>query len=482
MATKAMLDALVNRYNGILPPTVDFSKEFGVTTTVQGYDSFKDPLTQARYILLADPSIPAPPTPSTNGVAIVLGAGNHSFLGVNDALYQVFVNKQPTLLKMHPIQLPTTPILEELLQPLIANGYLRIVFADIATSQKLIYSSLVSTVHLTGGILTHDAIVWGATAEERSRRQATNDPLLKAHMHSELGAVTPYIICPGLEHDNEWTAERISTHATSTAIALVSNTSCNCLAAKVLLLPTSPLGDAFLAAFESAVAKLSLEPTWYPGRADRYLRWEQTMVNNGVKPRVITSKTMQAGDKTEFLHCAIAEVGVLSATAMDIHQVCKDASWTREEPFAPVLTVLRIQAASTEEYIDAAFQFADKSLWGNLSASVFAPNSAMTIVMDKLLKRELLYGTVVVNGPTLLGYSPHAYWGGPVGRNSLADAQSGVGTIGVSAVPHATNSIVVVPFAAAAALDPNVKLSEFFTNSLLRVLVRGWGALQFWRA
>lgn len=34
-------------------------------------------------------------------------------------------------------------------------------------------------VHMTGGIATHDAIVWGSGKEEQARRKAANDPLLK---------------------------------------------------------------------------------------------------------------------------------------------------------------------------------------------------------------------------------------------------------------------------------------------------------------
>lgn len=53
-----------------------------------------------------------------------------------------------------------------------------------------------SQVHITGGIHTHDALVWGADPVLREQNRAAGTPVLKAKMVSELGAITPYIVVP----------------------------------------------------------------------------------------------------------------------------------------------------------------------------------------------------------------------------------------------------------------------------------------------
>jgi aldehyde dehydrogenase (NAD(P)+) len=49
---------------------------------------------------------------------------------------------------------------------------------------------------MTGGVGTHDAIVWGSGSEAAARRAAAT-PLLKVPISSELGSVTPFIVTPG---------------------------------------------------------------------------------------------------------------------------------------------------------------------------------------------------------------------------------------------------------------------------------------------
>jgi hypothetical protein len=54
-------------------------------------------------------------------------------------------------------------------------------------------------VHLTGGIHTHDALVWGSTPEIQEANKRNKSPVLKAQMFSELGAITPYIVMPSAD-------------------------------------------------------------------------------------------------------------------------------------------------------------------------------------------------------------------------------------------------------------------------------------------
>jgi acyl-CoA reductase-like NAD-dependent aldehyde dehydrogenase len=122
---------------------------------------------------------------------------------------------------------------------------------------------------------------------------------------------------------------------------------------------------------------------------------------------------------------AMIDLGVISLDFTTLASSYPDMRWASEEPFAPVITVIRVPCSSLVEYASHAFRFANTMLWGNLSASVFAPDSALPVVMKKIAEKELYYGSVVINSSTLVGYNFRAYWGGPQGANTLTDAQSG---------------------------------------------------------
>lgn len=51
--------------------------------------------------------------------------------------------------------------------------------AGLEATQHMLYSPLTDHVHITGGTVAHDAIVWGSSPEDQARRKAANDPLLK---------------------------------------------------------------------------------------------------------------------------------------------------------------------------------------------------------------------------------------------------------------------------------------------------------------
>lgn len=50
--------------------------------------------------------------------------------------------------------------------------------ADLDYTKELMYSEHTHVVHLTGGLATHNAIVWGADGQQDTRKQQ-NAPLLK---------------------------------------------------------------------------------------------------------------------------------------------------------------------------------------------------------------------------------------------------------------------------------------------------------------
>jgi hypothetical protein len=312
LAINDVIDALLDSLAGTTPSRVDFDTEYSVKTDVVGYQVYTHPLIKGKYILFSE-------SESTNtddkdddtepGVAVILGAGNFSALAVNDTLFHVFLRNKVCVLKLHPLQQDAKKVIDYILSPLIDKGLITTVIADIPVTQKLVYSPLVSTVHLTGGIKTHDALVWGSTADEQARNKAANTPVLKARMHSELGSVAPYIVCPGQGLDeSEWTPAVITNHAISIAATLVSNTSCYCMAPKVLILPANDLGDRFYEAFVREVQRVKMEPIWYPGTVERYDAWSKCMTTNGVEVKSIECERLDAGSTPDkvYLPCCVA--------------------------------------------------------------------------------------------------------------------------------------------------------------------------------
>ena len=413
--------------------------------------------------------------PPLGTVCVILGAGNQSFLSVSDVLYHMFVRGSVALLKHHPILTRCKPIIDYVMAPLIDAGYFVSLDADIPTTQALIYSQMTDAVHLTGGTNTHDAIVWGTKDPETCR--ANNEPVLKAQMFAELGAVTPYIVVPSESLTTEWTTDMIDMYASMCAFAVADNCSCNCLACKVLVLP----GDAkfetftteFISKFKAKLEQTKLEPAYYPGIKDRYNKWLNTVdaLGDNVCKTVCTEDRKDVGSLpgSEFvLPFVIAEVKDVSAI--------KDESLFRTEPFAPVVTIIRLPGATATEYVDTAFTFAQNRLWGNLSTSLMLPPSMYSTVIPKVIRGELLYGAVCINAPTFMGYQVSGYWGAPRGASTLQDAQSGHGEVcnagGLFDTPR--NSIAWVPWGK---LLPSGPIPPFVSTLLARILALGWKAV-----
>jgi len=198
------------------------------------------------------------------GVALVLGAGNVNAIAPLDALYRLIARGQVVLLKMSPVNAYLAPILEEVLEPFVAAGYLRLVSGGAEVGEDLVRHDGIDEVHITGSAATHDAIVWGVgdQAVERRRR---GEPLLGKPITSELGGAGPVIVVPG-----PWSAADLRYQAEHVVTMKLHNAGCNCVAAQVLVLAREwPLRGAFLDEVRRLMRELPPRAAYYPGAADR---------------------------------------------------------------------------------------------------------------------------------------------------------------------------------------------------------------------
>ena len=181
--------------------------------------------------------------PNSGRLSLVLGAGNQSFLAFGDVMHEMFVKGNVTILKHHPIREFSLSFYDELFQDLIQDGYFFSTLGDRDISGWLCQHDLVEAVHMTGGNATHDAIVWGADHNIQETNKKNNAPVLHKTMTSELGCITPWIICSGVP----WTEKQLKHHASHLAFAFISQNSCNCLSPKILVLDEDwPQIDQFL--------------------------------------------------------------------------------------------------------------------------------------------------------------------------------------------------------------------------------------------
>ncbi|PSC71464.1 NAD-dependent aldehyde dehydrogenase [Micractinium conductrix] len=385
--------------------------------------------------------------PHAGKLAVVLGAGNQHHLALSDALHMAVVEGCAVMLKYHPLMAPVAPYIDYVMEPLASRGaYASSTVPDLAATQRLLYSPLTDCVHMTGGTATHDAIVWGSDPAEQARRRAANDPLLKVPITSELGCVTPWLVVPG-----PWEDKEIQHHARALAEGLASNCSCNCLAPKVIMLAEEwPQADAFVAAVKAELAAMPQPAAYYPGIRQRYEAFQSAYPQaEAIASGQPADPDAACGPPLPFL---INELPSWPADPSSEYAF-------RVEPFAPVLTFVRVPAvagtASVEQgFMSAAVKAANEHLWGTLSCTLLvhpateaAHGPAVRAALD-----GLQYGTVALNAWSALGFAPAAGgWGGFQADQSVADVGSGIGVIhNCYLFDHVQKTVIRTPFVCAA--------------------------------
>jgi hypothetical protein len=343
-------------------------------------------------------------------VAVVLGAGNVGSIPALDALHKLFVEGQVVLLKMNPVNEYVGPILEDVMKPLIDQGYLTIVYGGADVGSRLCQHDQVDAIHITGSDRTHDAIVWGTDKAERQRRREQNQPLLRKRITSELGNITPVVITPG-----PYTERELSAMAESIAGMVTMNASFNCISAKMLVLPRGWAGGQLLLAELARIfAAVPTRYAYYPGAEERYQVLTRDM------PDVQVFGTAREG------HLPWTLIRGLDASQTnDVH--------FKMEPFCSILNVVEIDAVDPGDFLSRATDFCNETLWGTLNAMLFVPtaelsNPERSAQIEAAIQR-LRYGVVAINHWSGVAYALGSTpWGGHP-STTLADIQSGQGWV-----------------------------------------------------
>lgn len=338
---------------------------------------------------------------TTNGIGMVLGAGNITSIAPLDVLYELIAHNRVVALKLNPIHDRLLPVFTKVFAPLIELGVVRVLTGGADVGGYLADHDLVEHVHMTGSIATHDAIVWGTGTEATERKQA-GTPKLSKPITSELGGVAPAIVLPGT-----WSRADLEFQAQHLATQRLHNGGYNCIAAQGVIISSEwPQKKPFLDALRKAVANAPSRCAYYPGSDQRVARAGSSYPH-----------AERLGPVNERLLVTGIDPAAHEALLVD-------------EYFAPVLGVMEIPGTGVD-FTRAAAKLANEAFAGTLGANVIAHPATITELgrdFDALIE-ELHYGTVAINTWTGLGFlTPTASWGGFPGA-TLDNVQSGIGVV-----------------------------------------------------
>lgn len=365
--------------------------------------------------------------PPAGKVALVLGTGNYLSGGVGDVLEQLFVGGQGVVFKPSPVNAGQAHLVEEGLRALIEPGFLRLVYGGAAEGTYLCQHPGIDEIHLTGSAATFEAIVFGA-GPAGAAGKVDRAPLLRKRVSAELGSVSPLIVVPG-----PWSAADVAYQTQQAATSVVHNAGCNCNATRVIVQRAGwDQRDQFLAGLRRWLAAAPLRPAFYPGTGQRW----QTF-------------TAAHPEGERFGKPAAGQLPWALLAGLD--PAARDEVCFTTEAFCGVVAETALAAGSVPAFLEAAVEFANARLWGNLCATILVhPRSLQDPATAAALERaiaDLRYGTVAVNVWAAASYLTFlAPWGAFPG-NSADDIQSGRGFVHNSLrFAHPEKSVLRAPF------------------------------------
>lgn len=337
---------------------------------------------------------------AAGGVGLVLGAGNITSIPVQDVFTELLAHNRVVLLKLNPLQDALLPILRQVLAPLIAGGYLRIVRGGGAVGAHLTAHSGIDHVHITGAAETFDAIVWGPPSGATTRRRREGRPRLKTPITAELGGVSPIIVVPG-----RWSAADLRFHAEHIATMRLHNAGHNCIAGQVVILSADwPQRKAFLTELRRAYAAAPARPLWYPNGAASVAAAAASFPH-----------ALRAGGERLLVELRPGD----DASPME-----------QTEYFSPVLGVQTLPGDG-QEFLDRAVAYANDRLAGSLGANLLIDPETERALGGGYEEAvaALRYGAIAIN--TWTGFvflTPTLTWNAFPG-GTLADIGSGTGVV-----------------------------------------------------
>jgi hypothetical protein len=361
---------------------------------------------------------------SGGALCLVLGAGNISSIGAQDALYKLFHEDEVVILKCNPVNDWAGPHYLEALAPLVEAGVLQVVYGGAEQGAHLTQHDAVDTIHITGSDATHDRIVWGPPAEQ-AERKAANNRVCSKPIASELGCVTPVIVVPGA-----WSDKELDFQARHVAGMVAHNASFNCNAAKALVVASGwDLKDRFIQKVREILAFTPSRRAYYPGAEKRY--------------KAFLEKYPDA--------IPLSEEGedIVPWTVLPGVPAKKGEYALTSEAFCGVLAEVEIDAATTVEFLSKVGAFCNDEVWGTLSCMIIIDEKTQKANKEafEALVGELRYGGVAINCWAGLIYGLSSTTWGAFPGHTVDNVVSGIGVVhNTFMIDHPQKSVVRGPF------------------------------------
>lgn len=347
--------------------------------------------------------------PHDGRVCLVLGAGNVNAIPPTDVVYKMFVEGTACVLKLNPVNAYLGPLMERAFAPLVARGFLAIVYGGAEEGAYLAQHAGIDEIHITGSDKTHDAMVWG-TGPDSAARRARNEPLLKKGITSELGNISPVLVVPGA-----WDEGSLDFQAGNIAGQVCNNASFNCNSAKLLVTSKPWSGRTrLLELIEQKISQGGVRTAYYPGAEQRWKQFTEGRSN---------VKLIGEAKPGQLPYALIRDVNPADA---------KDRVWT-QEPWCTVLSETSFDKPDAAGFLEEAVKFVNEKVWGTLCATLVVHPSTLADPAGKAAVEkailDLKYGSVVINtwGGAVFGLGT-APWGGHP-SSTLKDIQSGLGWV-----------------------------------------------------
>ena len=344
-------------------------------------------------------------------VVMVLGAGNIAAIPALDVITKMFNEGKVCLLKMHPVNAYLGPYIEEAFKHAVDQGFFAVAYGGADAGVYLTSHDGIDEIHITGSDRTYNAIVWGPPGADQVERMARGTPANAKPITAELGNISPVIIVPG-----RYSNKALAFQAEDLAGALICNASFLCCAPVVVVTQRDwAQRDAFFAHLKNVLDAIPSRKAYYPGARDRWARMTH--------------------DRRDVTTCGADGPDVTPWTLLrDLDPDVPDEPLFRNEPFCSVVGELVLDESDPVRFLDRAVEFANKRLWGTLTANLIVPPAARkderlgAAVKHAIV--DLQYGTVTVNstfnGMSFVFGTPP--WGAYPGATA-SDIQSGTGWV-----------------------------------------------------
>lgn len=342
------------------------------------------------------------------GLMGILGAGN--FDAPTDIIQTMFGLNHVVVCKPNPVNHHSYQSVGRVLAPLVKAGYLGFVYGAVEPGKAMIESALVDHLLMTGSSISYDRIMWGPP-EEQAERKARNAPLVTKPFDAELGAVSPYIVCPGV-----WSDSQIDAHANVLVAAKLWNNGHICASPQVIITAKSwPQREQFLTRVKDLLLVHPATKPFYPNSARSYADHQRCLGADSCVPNPELFPQQQHP---------------LFKTSLDLAQ--GDFS-LQTEAFCPVLVEVPLDVeASAAAFLPAAVAFANENCWGSLSATLIVDGHTQSAdpALIKKAVDDLNYGSVGVNQPAMfIPLFGQLCWGA-FPCHTPQDIKSGIGKIG----------------------------------------------------